>query len=150
MTVSRRRPAILLAVGLLGCAGPVPENLGLRSGHLAPCPNSPNCVSTEATDGHGTDPFRIAKPAPEAWGDAREAVLALPRTVIAEEAEGYLRAESTSPLMGFVDDLELQLLPEEDRIAVRSAARTGWSDLGTNRERVWELRRSLKARGAIR
>ena len=134
----------------LACAAPVPDDLGVGSAGLAPCPESPNCVSTDATGGHRTAPFRLAKPPAEAWQDAREAVLSLPRTLIAKETESYLHAESTTPLLRFVDDLELHLQPDEERIAVRSASRTGWSDLGANRERVWELRRAMKARGAIR
>ena len=141
--------AIAALVLWLGCAAPTPGNLGIHDGHLSPCPPSPNCVSTASTGSHGTAPFRLAKPAAEAWQDARQAVLSLPRTRIVEENETYLHAESTTPLLRFVDDIELQLQPHERRIAVRSASRTGWSDLGVNRERVWELRRALKARGAI-
>ena len=146
------RPAALAIAPLilcLACAAPTPPGLGIHDGQLAPCPASPNCVSTAATGSHGTAPFRLAKPAAEAWQDARQAVLSLPRTRIVEASETYLHAESTTPLLRFVDDLELQLRPREKRIAVRSASRTGWSDLGVNRERVWELRRALQTRGAI-
>ncbi len=142
-------PALLYLSCALACAGPVPDDLGVRSGRLAPCPESPNCVSTDATDGHRTHPFRLAKPADEAWQDARQALLSLPRTVIVKETADYIHAESRSPLMRFVDDLELFLRSGEEQIAVRSASRKGWSDLGANRERVWELRRAMKARGAI-
>ena len=92
----------------------------------------------------------LARPADEAWVATREAVASLPGTAIVESTSDYLHAESTSPLMRYVDDLELHLRADAGRIAVRSASRTGWSDMGANRERVWELRRSLKSRGVIR
>ena len=44
---------IVMAIGLLGlvgCAGDRPDNLGAQDGLLAPCPNSPNCVSSQAND----------------------------------------------------------------------------------------------------
>jgi uncharacterized protein (DUF1499 family) len=51
---------------------------------------------------------------------------------------------------GFVDDLELHLRPQENAIAVRSAARLGYSDFGVNRRRVENLRNAVRRRGAIR
>jgi uncharacterized protein (DUF1499 family) len=85
----------------------------------------------------------------DAWPLVREAVESLPGTVVVEFGDDYIHAESTTPLMGYVDDLELLLLTDPGRIAVRSASRTGWSDMGANRERVWELRRALAAKGVI-
>ena len=62
----------------------------------------------------------------------------------------YIHAECTSAVFGFVDDLELHLRPQEKLIAVRSAARLGYSDLGVNRKRVESLRAALRERGVIR
>ena len=140
----RRIAAIVLALAATACAAPVPEGLGVRDGRLAPCPESPNCVSSDARDStHRTDPLRYEGDPAAAWAAARRAVEALPRTVVAESSDDYLRAETTTPLMRYVDDLELHLRADRGEIAVRSAARVGWSDMGTNRERVWELRRAF-------
>jgi uncharacterized protein (DUF1499 family) len=57
---------------------------------------------------------------------------------------GYLHAECRSALMGFVDDLELHLRAAEGTIAVRSASRLGWSDMGVNRQRVDTLRQEFR------
>jgi uncharacterized protein (DUF1499 family) len=118
---------------------------------LAPCPSSPNCVSSEAQDeAHRVDAFALAVPAPEAWVAARAVVVALPRTGLAAETDRYLRAECRSAVFGFVDDLELALHPESHTISVRSAARSGYSDLGVNRRRVERLRSMLVERGVVR
>lgn len=143
--------AALVAMAPLGCAGRRPTALGPLDGRLAPCPSSPNCVSSDAPDAaHAVAPFALAVPAERAWAAARDAVAGLPRTRIVADADGYLHAECRSALLGFVDDLELQLRPSGAQIAVRSASRVGYSDLGVNRRRVDGLRAALAARGVIR
>lgn len=120
---------------------------------LAPCPGTPNCVSSDASDArHGIEPFELdprVDPA-VAWAGARQAVAGLPRTRIVDEAPGYLRAECRSRLFRFVDDLELELRSDARRIAVRSASRLGRSDFGVNRGRVEELRSLLRERSLVR
>ncbi|HEX6827684.1 MAG TPA: DUF1499 domain-containing protein [Burkholderiales bacterium] len=136
---------------LLSLGGDRPANLGIRDGRLAPCPDSPNCVSSDARDSaHAVEPLRLALPAERAWREIREAVAALPRTGFVTETEDYLHAECQSALLGFVDDLELHLRPKEGIVAVRSASRLGYSDLGVNRKRVEELRAALRAHGVVR
>ena len=66
-----------------------------------------------------------------------------------EATDSYLRAEFKSRVFGFVDDVELQLRAAEEAIAVRSASRVGYSDLGVNRRRVESLRKILRTRGAV-
>jgi uncharacterized protein (DUF1499 family) len=79
----------------------------------------------------------------------RESVESLPRTKIISETADYLHAECTSAFFGFVDDLELHLRTAEGVIAVRSAARLGYSDLGVNRRRIEDLRALLIKRGIV-
>ena len=52
----------------------------------------------------------------------------------------YQHIECSSELFGFVDDLELVLRPAQKQIAVRSAARIGYSDNSVNPRRVGHLR----------
>ena len=40
---------VLLFISV-GCSGSRPANLGVTDGMLAPCPPSPNCVSTQSED----------------------------------------------------------------------------------------------------
>jgi len=110
---------------------------------LQVCPDSPNCVSSDALEKdteHYIKPLVFAGDPQAAWQAVKEALLALPRCEIVVEREDYLRVECRSFLFRFVDDLELQLRVEAGLIAVRSASRVGRSDFGVNRKRVEGLR----------
>jgi uncharacterized protein (DUF1499 family) len=67
----------------------------------------------------------------------------VPRTTVVEQTDDYIRAESTSRLMGFVDDLEFYFPPDQAVIEWRSASRLGESDLGVNRRRLEQIRLAL-------
>lgn len=145
--------AMLLIAGmpLLSCSGKRPVNIGVSDSGLAPCPASPNCVSSDAGDtSHSISPLQLNVPPNAGWKTARELVAGLPRTHIVQETSGYLHAECQSALFGFVDDLELHLRPAENIIAIRSASRLGHSDLGVNRRRVEALRQALIKRDVVR
>ena len=147
---ARTSLAMVLLAGVVACVGTRPEDLGVASGQLAPCPDSPNCVSSDASDEvHGTAALAIRGDAALAWQAARDAVAATERTEIVAEREGYLHAESTSALMRYVDDLELHLRSGQGVIAVRSASRVGYGDMGVNRARVEALRTLLAEQGVV-
>ena len=142
--------ALLLAMPLFSCAGKRPTRLGVEAARLAPCPASPNCVSSDAADStHSIAAFALAIPFREAWLAVRGSVESLPRTKIIFETSDYLHAECTSAFFGFVDDLELHLRTAERVIAVRSASRLGYSDLGVNRRRIEGLRALLIKQGIV-
>ncbi|HVC19062.1 MAG TPA: DUF1499 domain-containing protein [Vicinamibacterales bacterium] len=123
----------------------------MTSTRLAPCPSSPNCVSSDAPEAaHAVAALALAVPAADAWHAVRAAVGRLPRATIVEDGPGYLRAECRSRLFRFVDDLELELRAADGIVAVRSAARIGRHDLGVNRRRVERLRAALRAEGIVR
>lgn len=131
-------------------AGRRPPNLEDPKGHLTPCPSSPNCVSSDAGDtAHYVDPLRLVVPEERAWPAVRTAVLALRGVHIVSETAVYLHAECRSALFGFIDDLELLLRQDDSVIAVRSASRLGYSDLGVNRRRVEHLRAVLARQGIV-
>jgi uncharacterized protein (DUF1499 family) len=133
-----------LLMTLLSQLAKKPDGLGARDGRLAPCPDSPNCVSSQAEDErHRIEPIRFDGDSDEAWKRLRERVAARPRTRIVTEADGYLHAECTSLIFRFVDDLECLLDRDARLIHVRSASRAGHSDFGVNRRRVEELRRGF-------
>ena len=118
---------------------------------MAPCPPTPNCVSSDATDpAHWVAAFQLAVTPADGWRTARAAVAILPRTRIVSETDEYLHAECSSAVFGVVDDIELHSRPVQGIIAVRSAARLGHSDFGVNRKRVEKLRLLLRNQGVIR
>ena len=108
---------------------------------LSPCPSSPNCVSTQATDeGHAIAPFPYRKPRAEAKEALKAGIATLPRTKLVEEDESYLHYEFTSLLLRFVDDVEFVFDEDTKMLHFRSASRTGYSDLGVNRQRMEQVR----------
>ena len=144
---------ILLLMGcflILSCSGKRPPNLGVSDGVLSQCPDKPNCVSSDAKDTqHQIQNYTLALPSDEAWQAVRQSVLELPKIKIVSESDGYLHAECSSAIFGFVDDLELHFRPDAGFIAIRSASRLGHSDLGVNRKRVEQLRVMLTDQGVL-
>ncbi|MBW4606393.1 MAG: DUF1499 domain-containing protein [Hassallia sp. WJT32-NPBG1] len=125
-------------------AGNRPNNLGVNNGKLAPCPNSPNCVSSQSSDvGHSIAPLTYSSTPEQAIAKLKSVIESLPRTKIITESNDYLYAEFKSALMGFVDDVEFYLDPKANVIQVRSASRLGQSDLGVNRKRIETIRAKL-------
>jgi uncharacterized protein (DUF1499 family) len=136
------------AMGLF--AGRPPANLGVKDGRLALCPRSPNCVASQGDPSDATHfvaPIAIKGDAQAGWRALRDAVAGTERTKIVVEKDGYLRAEFTSKLIGFVDDVEFLLDAGARAIHVRSASRLGYRDFGVNRARIETVRAQLAGRG---
>ena len=138
------RNVILSAfVGLIfsGCAGAVPSNLGAPEGILSPCPDSPNCVSSQSKDpGHAVSPLPYTGTADEVISDLKTIVNQIKRSEIQNESPSYLHVTFKSFLFRFIDDVEFALDENENLIHIRSASRTGYSDLGVNRRRLEKIR----------
>ncbi|MDZ8032867.1 DUF1499 domain-containing protein [Nostoc sp. DedSLP04] len=121
--------------------GKRPNNLGISNGKLTPCPNSPNCVSSQSTDAsHQIAPLTFTSTPEQAITNLKQIIESLPRTKIISESKDYLYAEFKSALLGFVDDVEFYLDRTANLIHVRSASRLGQSDLGVNRKRIETIR----------
>ncbi len=117
---------------------------------LAPCPDKPNCVSSDATDEkHRIEPYRLKASPQDAWHGLQNVVAAEEGMTLIEVNDHYLHIEVRSSVMRFVDDTEFALRPDDGIIAVRSVARTGIGDNGVNRERVERIREALQKRGLI-
>ena len=107
---------------------------GLVDGRLAPCPSSPNCVSSE----EGTEAEKSVAVLPaEEWETLPQHVEEMGGTVT-KRADNYMATEFQSAVFGFVDDVEFR--KAEEGVHVRSASRAGYSDAGVNAARVAELR----------
>jgi uncharacterized protein (DUF1499 family) len=135
-------------MAIFSFSGQRPQNLGITNGSLAACPNSPNCVSSQASDAnHHVAAMTYGGSPQAALTKLQQVIEAMEGTEIITVTDDYLHAEFTSKLMGFVDDLECYLPPEKSIIHIRSASRLGQSDLGANRTRVEELRKSFNQQG---
>lgn len=132
---------------LTGCMHEIPK-LGVENNRLKPCPKTPNCVAShpDTPESQSIPPFlysaeqTIAYEQMEALLTSREDAI-----VISREHAHYLRADFRTPLMGFIDDVEFYF-QVPGVVAVRSASRIGYSDLGKNRRRLEELRQEFSLR----
>lgn len=122
-------------------SGKRPDNLGVTNGRLAACPDSPNCVNTQATDAeHGIDALPLTTSVDVAKARMRALVEAMPRTRIITDAGDYLYVEFRTGVMMFCDDVEFFFDEAGGVIHFRSASRLGYSDMGLNRRRMEEIR----------
>ena len=125
----------------------MPESMGVGDDRrLAPCPSSPNCLSSQAEDpDHRVEPLEVSADTDRAWQLAVELVRQAPRAKIVEHQpqRGYLHATFRSSIFRFVDDLELLLDRSDEVIHVRSASRLGYYDFGANARRIEALRETF-------
>jgi uncharacterized protein (DUF1499 family) len=129
---------------LFSLAGTRPANLGVVDGKFAPCPTTPNCVSSQSQDeAHAIAPLSFTAPPEEAFNKLKATLAAQPRINILTTTDDYIRTEFTIPIVGFVDDVEFYLDRTANLIQVRSASRLGESDLGVNRKRIETLRTKM-------
>ena len=134
---------LVIFVFLTGCSGTMP-NLGIKNSELAPCPKTPNCVSSQAHDKkHFIEPIIFAGTQHEAHARLLQIIESEKRTRIITDQKDYIRVEFTSALFRFVDDEEFYFPKEkadETVIHARSATRVGRSDFGVNRKRIERIR----------
>ena len=87
------------------------HTLGAANGKLADCPDSPNCVSTQASDSqHRIAPIPFTQSADEVLARLEATIMAMPRSRIVNSNANYLHVEFSSLLLGFIDDVEVYML----------------------------------------
>jgi uncharacterized protein (DUF1499 family) len=128
---------------LMGCSGTIPK-LALISGQLMPCPEKPNCVSSNVKDKeHFIAPMNFTGTRQDAQELMLQILKSLKQTKIVVVEENYIRVEFTSKIFRFIDDVEFYFSStktEKTLIDFRSASRIGHSDLGANRKRIEQIR----------
>ena len=141
-----------LAAGRLGMlAGKAPVDLGVREGRLKAPSTRPNSVSSQAAlwPEHpqlayaSIAPLAVAGDAAATMARVRSVVESTPGARVVQADGGYLRAEFSTPLMRYTDDVEFWFDSAAGVVQVRSASRLGESDMGANRTRVEALRARL-------
>ena len=132
--------SFLIMMSVLGGVAHGQQSAGKTPNDLAPCPDSPNCVSTKSND-----PDRTLAPLPyltsgrESMDRLVEIVRQMKRTTIVSATPSYLHVEFRSALFRFVDDVDIVVDSTARVFRFRSARRVGESDLGVNRRRVERL-----------
>jgi uncharacterized protein (DUF1499 family) len=135
---------LLLRWLLIPIASPEPETLGVNNGRLAPCPDSPNCVSTQAERSlHWIEPIPYEGETAVTHQRLLEILYDMPRSTIHYTDPTYIHVQFRSPLWGFVDDVEFYFDEANQLIHFRSAARLGDGDMGVNRERMEQIREKM-------
>ena len=108
---------------------------------LRPCPATPNCVSSLAGDQkHFIEPISYEGESAVAQQELLGVLKSFKRVRMVRVEEGYIHAEFVSSIFRFVDDVEFYFDSSRKLIQVRSASRTGYSDLGVNRRRIEAIR----------
>lgn len=136
---------LLSMMALVACAAaaPVIVQQSAATKLLAPCPDSPNCVSTQAPRDdaqHFIEPLTYTGSAADARQRLLAVINAMPRTQIMTDEADTIHATFTSLVFRFVDDVQFVIDDAAKTIHFRSASRVGRSDLGVNRKRMEEIR----------
>ena len=136
-------------VGLAACGGAPPDPVvDPTSTRLPDCPDSPNCVSSQADptdDEHHTEPLSLHGDPETAVARLQAVIESHERTGISHASARVLRATYTSRVFGFVDDVELRVDTSAGAVHIRSASRVGQDDIEANPERVERIRADWEA-----
>ncbi len=121
--------------------------LAVRNGRLSPCPDKPNCVSTQATRPEQLmSPLSYDGDTAVAQQQIVDILEQMPNNqIITHQQPGYIHAEFQTSFLRFIDDVEFIFDAENGEIHFRSASRLGYSDLGLNRERMNEIEQAFTA-----
>ena len=93
---------------------------------LSPCFEKSHCAFIELK----VDDLQIS------FKNAEKAIQNLQRTEIVNKRPLYLQAVSKTRWMHFLDDIEINGIPERNSIQIRSESRIGVSDFGVNQRRL--------------
>ncbi len=116
------------------------QDLRPTAGKLPACPDTPNCISTQATRAdQKMDPIKVSGDPDQAFQRLVKLLQGQTRTRLVEQTADYAHFEFTTLVFRFVDDVQLLLDRDQGVIHFRSASRVGHSDLGTNRRRMTTL-----------
>lgn len=134
--------AIAAILVVMACATPEPSEQAKNGAKkLAPCPDSPNCVSSlDRRSAHRIAPLDYAGERNAALELLERIIATHKRARIVTRGSDYLHAQFVSAIFGFVDDVEFWFPPQAPIIHVRSASRTGYYDFGVNRRRIERIR----------
>jgi uncharacterized protein (DUF1499 family) len=131
---------VILGLVLWARSVPRPADLGPGpDGKLAPCPDTPNCVSSMASDEeHAMEPWPYTGTTEEAHARLMLILRLLPDVKVVAEDKTYIGAEFRVGQI-FMDDVEFLIDPQNRLVHFRSASRIGRGDFGVNRKRMQRI-----------
>jgi uncharacterized protein (DUF1499 family) len=131
---------VALLVKLAADSRDMTVSVGVAGNRLTPCPATPNCVSSDVPeeDSHYIAP--LVDQGSTQWDALVASVAGMQGASLLQADESYARFIFSTPVLGFVDDVEFQRRPEAGIIAMRSASRVGYSDWQANRKRLEAVR----------
>lgn len=110
---------------------------------LAPCPSSPNCVSSlSGNEDRRVQPLDVSDNRETSMERLQAVLDTLPRVEYDVVGQSRIQARFKSLILRFTDDVTFYVR-ETGVVEVRSASRVGYWDLGANRRRVESLREQL-------
>ena len=135
-----------LIIFLGGCMSMRPKDLGVTGGRLKACPDSPNCILSQAEGdpAHYLAPIKYDFDDKTAYDRVIKVINSMERTKIITMTDNYIHAEFTTKIMRYVDDVEFYFDYKNKTIHFRSASRIGYSDMGLNRKRMTEVAARFK------
>jgi uncharacterized protein (DUF1499 family) len=145
MKAIQRAVIMCVCIFIFGSSVAKTSNLAIAvtagKSRLAPCPKSPNCVSSvDPMDKHYVEPLRYTGNKDVAYQKLVNLIASQQRARIVVKEANYLRVEFKSSFLRFVDDVEFLFSADQPVIDVRSASRVGYYDFGVNRRRIEYVR----------
>jgi uncharacterized protein (DUF1499 family) len=117
----------------------------MSDSQLKPCPESPNCVSTQTQQkSKQMDPIPFVLDPKEVLKIIKSVAENLPNTHLEKESLSYLHYTFKSRIFRFTDDVEFLIDAGQKLIHFRSASRTGYSDMGVNKKRMTEIKKTIE------
>ncbi|MFT6319999.1 MAG: hypothetical protein ACJAT4_000921 [Granulosicoccus sp.] len=112
---------------------------------LDPCPNSPNCVSTQETRKRKRmRPILFTESSDLAIEKLERMLASKSRVTLVEKKGNYLHYEFKTKIGKFIDDVEFLFDEETKQIHFRSASRKGYGDFGKNKRRMKKIRKEYE------
>jgi len=117
-----------------------------RSHKFSPCPDSPNCISSQSTDKrHFIEPLNYTGDIADARKKLIDILENTKRVNLRKAGMNYIHAEFRSSIFRFIDDVEFSFPTDKNIIHVKSASRKGYYDFGANCRRVERLRSTFES-----
>ncbi len=139
----------LISTLLAGCAVAPPSGFVQPQApdRFTPCPDSPNCVSSQAVaeSSRHVPPLVHDTSAAQARAILLEVLHGFGNAEVVTDEDNFIHAVFRTTV-GFVDDVTFIIHPQEAFIDVKSASRVGYYDFGVNRRRVERLRKRFNNR----